>query len=80
MRENVYFETTKGLLTDFIKDKNICGIIRGLRNFNDFESEKNQQYWYEDLGLNIPIFYIISSRDKCHISSSAIRSVNKFKK
>ena len=47
--------------------------------FASVSSSLAQQYWNEDLGQTIPTFYVISGRDKCHISSSAIRAINKFK-
>lgn len=73
-----------GLLADFANSYFIgghrpCAIIRGLRNGQDFEFEKTQQYWNEDLGLKIPTVYLISDRKLVHISSSAIRAVNKIK-
>jgi pantetheine-phosphate adenylyltransferase len=67
------------LLPDYAAEVGACAIIRGLRNTKDFEDEKIQQYWYEDLGLKIPVVYIISGRDKVHLSSSAIRAVKKAK-
>jgi phosphopantetheine adenylyltransferase len=54
-------------------------VIRGLRNVFDFYEEKDNQYWHEDLGLLVPIFYVISHRDLSHISSKAVRIVDKFK-
>ena len=54
-------------------------IIKGLRNGYDLEDEKAQLYWNEDLGITIPFFYIISDRNNCHISSSSIRGLDKFK-
>ena len=81
-----------GLIVDYIKDHNIntpisgqwnppviSAIIRGLRNSHDFQYEMNQQYWNEDLGLKIPIVYFITNRNLQHISSSAIRLIEKFK-
>lgn len=56
------------------------GIIRGLRNASDFENEKIQQYWYEDLGIKVPIFYVISDRSLTHVSSSAIKALKSFMK
>jgi pantetheine-phosphate adenylyltransferase len=53
-------------------------IIRGLRNGNDLEYEKVQQFWNEDLGMKIPTVYFVSDRKLLHISSSAIRMVNKL--
>ena len=69
----------KGLLADYVKSQKPDVLIRGLRNGQDFEYEKTQQYWNEDLGLTIPTMYIISDRKLVHISSSAIRQVEKFK-
>lgn len=54
-------------------------VVRGLRNIHDFEYEKTQMYWNEDIGLELPTICIISDRKLVHISSSAIRAVNKIK-
>lgn len=56
----------------------IDAVIRGLRNGNDLQYEQNMLYTYEDLGLAIPIFYIICDRTKSHISSTLIRELNKM--
>ena len=75
----------EGLLVDFVdimsrSKKHTYSIIKGMRNGTDFEYEKCQQYWNEDLGIKIPFFYIISDRNLCHMSSSAIKEIIKFKK
>jgi pantetheine-phosphate adenylyltransferase len=53
-------------------------IIRGMRNEKDFCEEQILTYWYQDLGLKMPIFHIISDRSLVHVSSSAIKAANKF--
>jgi len=73
-----------GLFVDFVESlKNgplrPVAVIKGLRNGSDLEYEKTQQYWNEDLGLDIPVFYIISDRKLTHISSSAIRAIESLK-
>lgn len=79
-----------GLLADFIKGLKdgsrlhgrtvqVDAIIRGLRNGHDLQYEMNQQYWNEDLGLDIPVVYFICDRKLSHISSSIIRSLKKFR-
>ena len=73
-----------GLLVDFIKELNDDGwpidvVIRGLRNGQDLEFEKTQQYWNEDLGLEIPTVYFVSDRKLSHISSSAIRQIKSIR-
>lgn len=57
---------------------NKFAIIRGLRNERDFCDEQILNYWYEDLGIKMPIVYVIADRSLVHISSSAIRAANKF--
>lgn len=54
-------------------------IIRGLRNSSDLQYEMNNQYWNEDVGLNIPFVYFITDRTLAHVSSSSIRAVNQLK-
>lgn len=74
---NNYYET--GDTGTLYVSHDACAVIRGLRNSQDFEFEKNQQYWNEDLGLKIPTIYLISDRKLTHISSSALRLVAKIK-
>lgn len=75
-----------GLLVDFIKGLNklgrwpIDGVIRGLRNGADLEFERTQQYWNEDLGISVPTVYFICDRKLSHVSSSALRQIESFKK
>lgn len=67
------------LLVDLLKQrKDIIAVIRGLRNGNDLQYEANQQYWNEDLGLEVPVVYFVTDRRLAHISSSAIRAVREF--
>lgn len=54
-------------------------MICGLRNGYDLQYEMNQQYWNEDLGLEISVVYFITDRKLAHVSSSAIRGIRKAK-
>lgn len=72
--------THAGLLLELVKKYDACAVIKGLRNAQDLEYERVQQYWNEDLGMKIPTLYLIASRNTTHISSSAIRALNSFKK
>jgi pantetheine-phosphate adenylyltransferase len=68
-----------GLLADIARELKVNAVVRGLRNVFDFYEEKDNQYWHEDLGLTVPIFYVITRRDLGHISSKAIRIVDGIK-
>jgi len=69
-----------GLLANYAKLANADAIIKGLRNGADLEYEAAQQQWNVELGLTIPTVYIITSPMHRHISSSAIRQLEKFRK
>lgn len=67
-----------GTLKEYLDDrKDISVIVKGLRNGNDLIYEMTQQYWNEDLGIEIPTAYFASDRVLTHISSSAIRQLRK---
>ncbi len=86
-RHKLIVDKFDGRLVDYIhkynylakQEEQIHAIVKGLRNAQDLEYETTQQYWNEDLGITLPVFYIIAGRDKRHISSSAIRLLEKFK-
>ena len=82
-------EVWSGLLPDFIKEKQniyamnksnatIAGVIRGLRNGNDFEYETNLRRWYEELGMTVPVLYYGATKDTAHYSSTAIRELTAY--
>ncbi len=70
----------EGLLAELVSKLKVTAVVRGLRNIFDFYEEKDNQYWHEDLGLTVPIFYVISDRNLSHVSSKAIKIVNQFKR
>ncbi len=72
-----------GLLTEFIKRHyNKAGmsvtLVRGLRNVIDLQEEITLARFYQDLMPEIGIVHIICDREFEHISSSAIRTLQKF--
>jgi pantetheine-phosphate adenylyltransferase len=83
----VYDVRFQGLLSDYIskgydplsQKHPIIAVVRGLRNSQDLEYEKTQQYWNEDLGITVPTVCFITDRNCSHISSSALRAVEKVK-
>jgi pantetheine-phosphate adenylyltransferase len=88
--ERVEIRSFSGFLSDYIMalhkedtdsfcTPEVVAIIRGLRNSQDFEYEKTQQYYNEDLNISVPTLYIISDRLLTHVSSSAIRMIDKIK-
>lgn len=78
---NRQIEEYKGLLTDFIADLgHDAVVIRGLRNSTDFQYEQNQYRYLQELMPGIRIVNIFCDKEFEHISSSGIRTLEKFDK
>lgn len=55
-------------------------IVRGLRNSTDIQYELNQYRFLQDLKPDIKVVSIFCDKEYEHISSSAIRMLNKYGK
>lgn len=53
-------------------------VVRGLRNGADLDYEVNQKRWVDDFKKDVNYVYITCDKDFEHISSSAIRKLEKF--
>ncbi|MBA3665982.1 MAG: adenylyltransferase/cytidyltransferase family protein [Bacteroidetes bacterium] len=74
-------EEYNGLLTDFISSLAYdVVVVRGLRNSTDFQYEQNQYRYIQELMPDIKIINIFCDKEYEHISSSGIRTLEKFNK
>ncbi len=70
-----------GLLTDYISSLGYdVVVVRGLRNSTDFNYEQNQYRYLQELMPNINIINIFCDKEFEHISSSGIRTLEKYNK
>ncbi|MEW6772364.1 MAG: adenylyltransferase/cytidyltransferase family protein [Bacteroidota bacterium] len=77
--QNRQIEHYNTLLTDFIQKFNYdVTIIRGLRNSTDFHYEQNQYRYMQELYPKIKIINIFCDKIYEHISSSGIRTLQKY--
>lgn len=79
--QNRQIEHYNSLLTDLLTavgDDPV--LIRGLRNSTDFQYEQNQYRYMQELMPNINIVNIYCDKEFEHISSSGIRTLEKFNK
>jgi pantetheine-phosphate adenylyltransferase len=75
------FEDFKGLLTDYISSKETDAeitLIRGLRNGDDLSYEMNQLSFMRDMKPDLKTIFIHCDKEFEHISSSAIRNLEKI--
>lgn len=76
-------ENFSGLLTDYITSKEADAeitLVRGLRNGDDLAYEVNQLRFMEDMKPGLKVVFIRCDKQFEHISSSAIRNLEKISK
>lgn len=77
--KNRQVEQYDSLLTDFIHTLgHEVTVIRGLRNSTDFQYEQNQYRYIQELMPDIKIVNIFCDKEFEHISSSGIRTLERF--
>lgn len=70
-----------GLLTNFVESLGYdVVVIKGLRNSTDFQYEQNQYRYIQELMPKIKIINIFCDKEFEHISSSGIRTLEKYNK
>ncbi|MBK9283552.1 MAG: adenylyltransferase/cytidyltransferase family protein [Sphingobacteriaceae bacterium] len=74
-------EEYNGLMTDFVETLGTeVVVVRGLRNSTDFQYEQNQYRYIQELMPGIRIINIFCDKEFEHISSSGIRTLEKYNK
>lgn len=70
-----------GLMTDYVASLGYdVVVIRGLRNSTDFDYEQNQYRYIQELMPEIKIVSVFCDKEFEHISSSGIRTLEKYNK
>lgn len=76
---NVVVESYKGLLIDYVREKNAQAILRGLRAVSDFEYEMQITSMNRVLDENIETFFMMTNNQYSFLSSSIVKEVAKYK-
>lgn len=70
---NIEVEGFRGLLSDYLREKQACAIIRGLRTVTDFEYEMHMAMMNKQLIPEIDTIFIMSASDYIFVSSSLVK-------
>ncbi|MDP4182544.1 MAG: pantetheine-phosphate adenylyltransferase [Bacillota bacterium] len=76
-RENVVVESFSGLLIDFVKKKNACSIVKGLRAVSDFEFELQMALLNKNLDPEVETLFMMTNINYFFLSSSAVKELAK---
>ena len=71
---NVTVESFCGLLTDYVAGKGDCVLVRGVRNSNDLEYERDLTAVYKSL-CGVESIILITDAAYGHVSSTVVRTV-----
>lgn len=76
--QNVEIECSGGLLINYMKEKEINVIVKGLRGVSDFDYEIQMAHMNNKLDPSIETVFMMTSAQYSYISSSAVKQVAKF--
>jgi len=73
--KNVKVDSFSGLLVDYLTNKNVKFILRGLRALSDFEAEFQSAVTNRKLNHEIDSVFVMTSADYFFLSSSLVKEV-----
>ncbi|MDE7161636.1 MAG: pantetheine-phosphate adenylyltransferase [Anaeroplasmataceae bacterium] len=76
--KNVTVQAFDGLVVQYCKQNNISIIIRGLRNYSDYENEFSLFQYNRDIAPGIETLLLLPSTKNQFVSSSAIKELVTF--
>lgn len=75
---NVVVTSYDGLVVSYCKEQSIPVLIRGLRNYNDYENEFSLFQYNKDIAPEVETILLLPTTKNQFISSSAIKELVRF--
>lgn len=75
---NVEVDGFRDLLVNYMKEKNVSVIVRGLRAVSDFEYELQMASTNHKLDESVETFFMASKPQYSYLSSSIVKEIAKF--
>ena len=72
---NVEVESFGGLLADYVKEKNACAIVKGLRAVSDFEYEFQMALANKKLNPDVDTVFLMTGQKYLFLSSTLVRDI-----
>lgn len=76
--KGVKVDSFSGLLADYVKQNEICAIVKGIRSSSDFEYEFQMALANRSLAPNAETVFITADPRNMYVSSSLIRQIAAF--
>ena len=75
---NVEVECFSGLLADYVREKNACAIVKGLRAVSDFEYEFQMALANKKLYDQAETIFLTACTENMYLSSSVVKQIAAF--
>ena len=75
---NVTVDSFDGLLANYVREKNACAIVKGLRAVSDFEYEFQMALANKKLYGGAETIFLTTSGENMYLSSSLVRQIASF--
>lgn len=72
---NVEVESFSGLLADYVKEKQACAIVKGLRAVSDFEYEFQMALANKKLNPDVDTVFLMTEQKYLFLSSTIVRDI-----
>lgn len=72
---NVEIDCFQGLLADYVKEKNACAIVKGLRAVSDFEYEFQMALANKQLNSDVDTVFLMTEQKYLFLSSTIVRDI-----
>lgn len=76
--KNIYVTSYDGLVVNYAKENNIGILVRGMRNYSDYENEFSLFQYNRDLAPNVETVVLMPTTKNQIVSSSAIKELVAF--
>jgi pantetheine-phosphate adenylyltransferase len=76
--ESVIVDSFDGLLVDYVRRRNACCVVRGLRAFSDFEFEFQMALTNRKLNDSFETIFLMTHENYSFISSSLVKELIEF--
>ncbi|MBE0451305.1 MAG: pantetheine-phosphate adenylyltransferase [Clostridia bacterium] len=76
---NVEVDSYNGLLTDYMRDRELSILVKGLRVISDFESEFQMASVNQKLLKELETVFVMTRTDYMYLSSSIVKEVARLK-
>lgn len=76
--DNVEVDHSSGLLVDYLHDREVNVLVKGLRALSDFEFEFQMALMNNCLDSDIETFFLMTSNKYSFVSSSMVKEIAKY--